>query len=195
MHYFVISEANQAQVMIRLRPSHGTERLIREMKLFFTFESRESVNWEASEWMEHPCVHWIPLVDGKSYREDHSEEWKIALEPISLILLSILHITAGLIFFNVFLIFVILFKTLPCLPTSLWLIPVFIPWSSLPGLPAFPLWVLLLPLNYLFPATPASWLSPAWPNLSLPLGLCSCHLLCWESSSPSGLLHLLPTSA
>lgn len=58
---------------------------------------------------------------------------------------------AGLIFFNVFLIFVILFKTLPCLPTSLRLIPVFIPWSSLSGLPTFPLWVPVLPLNYLFP--------------------------------------------
>ena len=53
--------------------------------------------------MEHPHVHWIPLVDGKSYGEDHSEEWKIALEPISLILLSILHITAGLIFLMYFL--------------------------------------------------------------------------------------------
>ena len=95
---------------------------------------------------------------------------------------------AGLIIFNVFLIFVILFKTLPCLPTSLWLIPVFIPWSSLSGLPTFPLWVPVLPLNYLFPATPASWLSPTWPNLSLPLGIL-CRPLLLQSPWKRGLGH------
>lgn len=31
--------------------------------------------------------------------------------------------------------------------------------------------------------------------LSLPLGLCTCHLLCLERSSPRGLPHLLPISA
>ena len=51
MHYFVISEANQAQVMIRLRPSHGIERLIREMKLFLPLN-------QGSQWTEKPVSEW-----------------------------------------------------------------------------------------------------------------------------------------